>query len=187
MSKKKLIPKAQLGILTKAKNAKEALEIVKQMKAAKAAKAKKLIPKSKQVLEPAQIVVSDIKDPVEWYNSLDLMKPSRINIDNLLNRVSEQEKIEILKVMQQNPDKYFAGDYNGFIITPQRAASKIRNIRKSLLGKDYTSLTGPTAQIRQNVGIQHLPQQTDLRKSDYIITKRGGKTWDTTKRIKNEE
>jgi len=66
-----------------------------------------------------------------------MTRASRLNINNILDKLSPEERANVMKVMMHDPDKYL-GRWVGNI-TPQRAASSITNIRRRLPG-EYTSL-----------------------------------------------
>ena len=154
-----------VGAPTKAKNAWEALQMVKAMKAQKAAKTAKTVSK---VVKPksiatgpktvkqgngyaAQIEVPDLPNYQELFDTYKMTKASRLNINNILDKLPPEEKANVMKVMMYDPDKYL-GRWLGNI-TPQRAASSIRNIRRRLPGVEYTPLRVKSLdQTRPNMG-----------------------------------
>lgn len=151
-----------VGAPTKAKNAWEALQMVKAMKAQKAAKTASKVVKPKSIATgpktvkqgngyAAQIEVPDLPNYQELFDAYKMTKASRLNINNILDKLSPEERANVMKVMMYDPDKYL-GRWLGNI-TPQRAASSIRNIRRRLPGVEYTPLRVKSLdQTRPNMG-----------------------------------
>ena len=145
----------------KAKNAWEALQMVKAMKAQKAAKTVSKVAKPKSIATgpktvkqgngyAAQIEVPDLPNYQELFDAYKMTKASRLNINNILDKLSPEERANVMKVMMYDPDKYL-GKWLGNI-TPQRAASSIKNIRRRLPG-EYTPLRVKSLdQTRPNMG-----------------------------------
>lgn len=98
----------------------------------------------------AQIEVPDIPNYQELFDSYKMTRASRTNINNILDKLSPEERANVMKVMMYDPDKYL-GRWVGNI-TPQRAASSITNIRRRLPG-EYTPLRVKSLdQTRPNMG-----------------------------------
>lgn len=145
----------------KAKNTLEALQMVKAMKAQKAAKTVSKVVKPKSIeIGPktikqgngysSQIKVPDLPNYQELFDAYKMTKASRLNINNILDKLSPEERANVMKVMMYDPDKYLGGWLGN--ITPQRAAVSIRNIRRRLPG-EYTSLRVKSLdQTRPNMG-----------------------------------
>lgn len=136
---------------TRATNALEALQMVKAMKAAKASKIAKTIKKttttpkirtSAKVIKQGNgysqgIEVPDLPNYQELFDAYKMTKASRLNLNNILDKLPEVERANVMKVMMANPEKYL-GRWIGNI-TPTRAASSITQIRRRLPG-EYTPL-----------------------------------------------
>ena len=146
----------------KARNVQEALQMVKAMKAAKAAKAARNAEKAKQVAQARSIAaqkgaatraargtarggspglkkleqVPDIPNYQEIYDSYNMTRASRLNMDNVLSKLPDDEREMVLKVIASNPDHYLNVLGN---ITPSKAGSMISTIRRRL-PIEYTSL-----------------------------------------------
>ena len=140
-----------VGAPTKAKNAWEALQMVKAMKAQKAAKTVSKTKELEGIRQAAvkkaqatkltkgikdggkgtvkQIEVPEIENYQQIFDNYNMTKASRTNLNNVLNNLPENEKIAVLKVMSSNPSKYYEALGN---ITPARAGSSIRTIRRQL-------------------------------------------------------
>lgn len=156
----------------KAKNAWEALQMVKAMKAAKAAKntsrvesiaqARSLAAQKGAATRAARGTarggspglkkleqVPDIPNYQEIYNNYNMTRASRLNMDNVLNKLPDNEKEMVLKVIASNPDHYLNVLGN---ITPAKAGSMISTIRRRL-PIEYTPLRVKSLdQTRPNMG-----------------------------------
>lgn len=149
-----------IGGPTKAKNAWEALQMVKAMKAAKSSKAARQIvlankPQKTNVVsqtvetvqKPAnrikashgyttELEIPNIPNYQELFDGYKMTKASRLNMNNILDKLPVEEKANVLKVIMGNTDKYLNVLGN---ITPAKASGIIRGIRRRLPG-EYTPL-----------------------------------------------
>lgn len=160
---------------TKAKNALEALQMIKAMKAAKAAKVAEDAAKAERVAQARSIAaqkgaatrmargtarggspglkkleqIPDIPNYQEIYNGYNMTRASRLNMDNVLNKLSDNEREMVLKVIASNPDHYLRTIGN---ITPAKAGSMVSTIRRKL-PIEYTPLRVKSLdQTRPNMG-----------------------------------
>lgn len=134
---------------------------MKAQKAAKTAKTVSKVVKPKSIATgpktikqgngySAQIEVPDLPNYQELFDAYKMTKASRLNINNILDKLSPEERANVMKVMMYDPDKYL-GRWLGNI-TPQRAATSIKNIKRRLPG-EYTSLQVKSLdQTRPNMG-----------------------------------
>ena len=134
---------------------------MKAQKAAKTAKTVSKVVKPKSIATgpktvkqgngyAAQIEVPDLPNYQELFDAYKMTRASRLNINNILDKLSPEERANVMKVMMHDPDKYL-GRWIGNI-TPQRAASSITNIRRRLPG-EYTPLRVKSLdQTRPNMG-----------------------------------
>lgn len=162
-----------VGGPTKAKNAWEALQMVKAMKAQKAAQAAQKV-KATQLAREASVQkglatrkangnwgkggspglkkleeIPNIENYEELYKGYNMTRASRLNLDNVLSKLTETDRANVLKVIMNNPDHYLNVPGN---ITPAKAGSMISTIRRRLPG-EYTSLRVKSLdQTRPNMG-----------------------------------
>lgn len=153
----------------KAKNAWEALQMVKAMKAQKAATQQSKYLARVAAAEKGLITrrangnwgkggspglkkleqVPDIPNYQEIYNNYNMTKASRLNMDNVLSKLSDNEREMVLKVIANDPDHYLNVLGN---ITPAKAGSMISTIRRRL-PVEYTPLRVKSLdQTRPNMG-----------------------------------
>jgi len=66
-----------------------------------------------------------------------MTKASRLNMNNVLDKLPNSEREMVLKVIASNPDHYLGTIGN---ITPGSAGSMISTIRRRLPGVEYTPL-----------------------------------------------
>lgn len=134
---------------------------MKAQKAAKTAKTASKVVKPKPIATgpktikqgngyAAQIEVPDLPNYQELFDAYKMTRASRLNLNNILDKLSPEERANVMKVMMYDPDRYL-GRWIGNI-TPQRAASSITNIRRRLPG-EYTPLRVKSLnQTRPNMG-----------------------------------
>lgn len=170
--------------ITKAKNAYEALKMVNAMKAQKAAQ---IAEKAAQIAEKATArsaaaqrgaltrkingnarggtrglkkleSVPDIPNYQEIYDGYKMTRASRLNLENVLNKLPDNEREMVMKVMASDPDHYLYSIGN---ITPSRAGSMISTIRRRLPIK-YTPLRVKSLdQTRPHMGTGFFQKITD--------------------------
>lgn len=94
--------------------------------------------------------VPNIPNYQEIYDGYKMTKASRLNMNNVLDKLSDSEREMVLKVIASNPDHYLSAIGN---ITPSRAGSMISTIRRRLPGVEYTPLRVKSLnQTRPNMG-----------------------------------
>ena len=94
--------------------------------------------------------VPNIPNYQEIYDGYKMTKASRLNMNNVLDKLPNSEREMVLKVIASNPDHYLGTIGN---ITPGSAGSMISTIRRRLPGVEYTPLRVKSLdQTRPNMG-----------------------------------